>query len=246
MLVGDAVELEHRHAGLEMLGDELERLLDELAGARHALDLLRDLRMIMRLAGLHLLERLGDLGPDVVDRALCVHLTSLPWRGSASTSGSVSRVVDREPPLDPSGVSSARPSSAARFSSRSRQTCRRSSSSSEDESTAAADLAQQVVERLRLDERAREAVEHEARQLSPRSSRSRISRIVISSATRSPSVEIGATCRPSSVPAAIARGTCRPSRCAGRRTSTAIFFACVPFPDPCGPEDEDVQRRNPS
>ena len=40
MLVGDAVELEHRDAGLEVLGDELERLVDELARARHALDLL--------------------------------------------------------------------------------------------------------------------------------------------------------------------------------------------------------------
>ena len=39
-LVGDPVELEHRDAGLELVGDELERLPDELARARHPLDLL--------------------------------------------------------------------------------------------------------------------------------------------------------------------------------------------------------------
>src|SRR5262249_1763801 len=40
VLLGDAVELEHRHAGLERLGAELQRLVAELARARHALDLL--------------------------------------------------------------------------------------------------------------------------------------------------------------------------------------------------------------
>jgi len=40
VLVGNPVELEHRDADLEMLGDQLQRLVDELACARHAFDLL--------------------------------------------------------------------------------------------------------------------------------------------------------------------------------------------------------------
>ena len=43
VLVCDPVELEHRDARLELLGDELERLLDELARPGHPLDLLRGL-----------------------------------------------------------------------------------------------------------------------------------------------------------------------------------------------------------
>ena len=39
MLVGDPVELAHRHARHEVLADERERLGEERAGARHPLDL---------------------------------------------------------------------------------------------------------------------------------------------------------------------------------------------------------------
>ena len=39
VLVGDAIELAHLDAGLEMLGDQRERLREQRASARHALDL---------------------------------------------------------------------------------------------------------------------------------------------------------------------------------------------------------------
>src|SRR5581483_11005399 len=70
VLLREAVQLEHRHAGLEALADERERLGDERAGASHPLDL------GLRLADDH----------DATSRS---RAASSAWPISANTSGIV-------------------------------------------------------------------------------------------------------------------------------------------------------------
>ena len=64
--------------------------------------------------------------------------------------------------------------------------------------------------------------------------RSRIIRIIISSGTRSPRSMISLTSRPSGVDPSRARSISPVDTC-GRPCASATRFACVPFPDPCGP-----------
>src|SRR5262245_9589601 len=63
-----------------------------------------------------------------------------------------------------------------------------------------------------------------------------MSSIVNSSGTRRPSSRIGATCRPSSDPSATAARNMSPVATWGTPYPSAIRFAWVPLPDPCGPK----------
>ena len=67
--------------------------------------------------------------------------------------------------------------------------------------------------------------------------------IVSSSGTSSPEARIGATWRPSSVPSAIAARNMSPVETWGTPWAAEIRFACVPFPEPCGPRTRTLTVR---
>ena len=69
-----------------------------------------------------------------------------------------------------------------------------------------------------------------------------MSSIIRSSGTRSPRSTIGFTSRPSGVAAAIAPRSMSPVAMCGTPNSSAIRFAWVPFPDPCGPRSKMFTR----
>ena len=117
--------------------------------------------MIMR-APATLLERVGDLGPDLVDRALGVHLHKLACCAVVLDDRLGLLVVVAQPPLDRLGLVVGAALDARRAScSRSRAVSSESSSRSTTDERPA-DLLEHLVERLGLREVAREAVEDEA------------------------------------------------------------------------------------
>ena len=244
VLVGDAVELEHRDARARA---SPRRAAASRGRARRRAPCPRspaaDLRMIMRAPA----PARAPLRSRARRRRSCARRGSDELAGRAvvldERRGLLVVVASRRSIA--SGVSSARPSTR-RASAAGRELLPSGSWSSEDDVERRPISSSSVVERLGLHDRCAGSRRARSRRVSPRSSRSRISRIVISSATRSPRSRIGST-----LPAELgprrssSRGTCRRSRCAGRRTSSAIFFACVPFPAPLRSEDRGCSAEEP-
>ena len=179
-----------------------------------------------------------DLVEDFVDAALARAIVrSDPWRpGSARRPAPSARGRCASRRAITSGVSSARPSSWRAAERVERSPSRRRGRRRARRRAAVRSRSSISSSASACDEVAREAVEHEAP-----------ARIVL----REPLAderdrqlvrdELAAT-RGSARPGGRApsrsrsrRGTCRPSRRAGRRGAAEIRFACVPFPDPCGP-----------
>ena len=191
-----------------------------------------------------LLERVLDLGVDLVDRSLGMDRR----RRCRASSGSTRRAArsargrSRAVAAIASGVSSARPSSRARFEQPLEQRRVVGHLELEHDVERAADLGEQVVERLRLRERAREAVEDEA---VARVVRGRAARGSARSSARRGRARRGRRSASRSRPSGVACLHRRAEDVAGRDVrdpySPAIRFACVPLPEPCGPEQQDVQ-----
>ena len=90
VLLCDPVELEHRDAGLEVLGAERERLGEECAGLRHAFDLLGGLADDHARASTEESASLISWKTSSIVRSPWMP-TTLPRVRYHSTSGAVSR-----------------------------------------------------------------------------------------------------------------------------------------------------------
>ena len=176
-----------------------------------------DLRMIMRLA-CTLLERVRDLGPDLVDGALCVHLHQLACREVVVDDLLGLLVVVAQPALDRLGLVVGAALERGALAEPLAAPCRRKLEQ-EHGRERPVDLLEHRVERLGLRDVAREAVEHEA-----------VLRVVLGEPVadeRDRHVvgnELARLEQRLDLPAELGcrrrspRGTCRRSRCAGSRT----------------------------
>ena len=154
-------------------------------------------------------------------------------------------VVDREPACD----HLRRVVRAALLERRARASApsRRSSESSKQEHGVErpADLGEHRVERLRLGEVAREAVEHEPVAASARRAARGSASIISSSGTRSPRSRIGSTRRPSSVPSAMAARSMSPVETCGIAVVGRDPLRLRPLAGALRPEHEQVQHARP-
>ena len=235
VLLGEAVELGHRDARLETLLHQRERAGDDLAGARHQLDLVRALANDHARAS-HLLERLLDLDPHLVDGALGVQRHELARRAVVLDDRLGLRVVDLESPGDRLGrvvgaalLARARPSirSVATSSGRSKK---RIASSSRPISLSISSSASPCAS-LRGKPSRTKPLACVGRGRAARGS-------ARSSARRERARPRRGSARPAaraSVCAAIAARNMSPVEMCGIPYSAATRFACVPLPAPGGP-----------
>ena len=251
VLVGEPVELEHRHAGLEVLARRAASVSWTSSPARAMPSIsCADLRMIMR-PRLHLLERLGDL---VRRRRRSRARRGCRRRCRASTVVVDERrglaLVELEPAVDPLGRVVGAVLLGGALAAAARGALPRRDLEVEDDVEGAADLAQHGVERLGLRERC--AGSRRARSRRRRRRRDRAARESARSsarpATRSPRVEERRDLLAERRSGGDRLAEQSPVATCGTPYASAIFFACVPFPDSLRPaEHDDVQlRRNPS
>ena len=243
-----AVELGRRMPGSSSSLEQRERLGDDLAGARHQLDLAAALlRMIMR-AHLDLLERVaGSRRRPRRPSASACSGTSLPVDAVVLDDRLGLGVVDREAPRDHlrrvvgAALVAARaehPLGARRRPEGRRRGSRRAPRPIPASITSSASACARL--------RGKPSRTKPSR-ASSSPSRSRISAIVSSSGTSSPAARIGSTCWPSSVP----RGDRGAEHVAGRRragsrTRPRSASPASPCRPPAGRGRAGSLRRKPS
>ena len=224
-----------RDPRLEPLADVRDRLGDDVAGARDPVDLGGALADDHAARPVEQVERLGDLGRDLVDRALGLERDEPAARAVELDDRLRLLVVELEPPrdrvrrvvvapLDHGAL--AQPLGRRHLDRGRRRAQRRARGRSRRASRRAPPPARGSAGSRRARSRA---------VASGSESRSRMSATVSSSGTSSPLARIGSTLRPSGVP----RRDRRAEHVAGRDVRDSRprrdRDACVPLPEPCGP-----------